>query len=230
MRKMWALALSLVVAVVSTASLAVFTGQKTKPEPTVPVVVFATAVGDRETIQGDQIKVVHYPASLAPEGAVSDPNQVIGKVPKYPSVQGQVVLSPLLLDDKLKNGIRAGMVEVGVPVNLITSSGVLKVGDVVDVAVAPSGGLGGQKPTEARILYQGLRVMALKNQQGQDVQAIKKDDTLATAAPGDSIPAVATLEATPEQAKDLFLSTQQGPIALFVDPWIDPTNKEATKR
>lgn len=225
MRKMWALALSLVVAVASTASLAIFTGQKTKPEPTVPVVVFSAAVGDREPIQESQVKVVHYPVSLAPEGAVSDSDQVIGKVPKYPSVQGQVVFSPLLRDDKLKNGIRTGMVEVGVPVNLITSSGILKVGDAVDVAVASSGGLGGQKPTEARILYQGLRVMALKNQQGQDVQAIKKDDTLGSAAPVDSIPAVATLEVTPEQAKDLFLSSQQGPIALFVNPWVDQTKE-----
>lgn len=230
MRKTWALALSLFVAVVSTVSLAVFTGQKTKPEPTVPVVVFTAAVGDRDPIQREQVKVVPYPESIAPEGALSDINQVIGMVPKYPSAPGQVVFPLLLRDDKLKNGIRAGMVEVGVPVNLITSSGVLKVGDVVDVAIASSSGLGGQKPTEARILYRGLRVMALKNQQGQDVHTLKKEDTLSAAAPGDMIPAVATLEATPELAKDLFLSSQQGPIALFVDPWADPTKEqEATQ-
>lgn len=221
MRKSWALGLSAFIAVLSTVLLLIFTEQKNTPEPTVPVVVFSSAVGDREPIEANQISVVEVPASIAPKEAVPDPTQVIGKFPKYPAVPGQLVLQASLRKEPLKNGVREGKVLVGVPVNLVTSAGVLKVGDVVDVAVASSDNVGGQKPTQARILYRDLRVMALKTQQGQDVNVLQKQDSLTPAGAGDAVPAMATLEASPEQAVELFLATQQGTVALFVNPWAD---------
>lgn len=219
MRKSWALALSAFIAVVSTVLIVLFTEHKTKPEPTVPVVVFSAAVSDREPIQEDQIKVVSYPASLAPQDYFSDPSQVIGKVPKYPTESGQIVLESSLRDESFKNGVREGKVLVGVPVDLITSSGVLKVGDMVHVAIASSGEVALQGPIQARILYRDLRVMALKNQQGEDVNVLKEQETSEMPAGGDTTPSVVTLEASSEQATELFLASQQGPMALFVDPW-----------
>lgn len=219
MRKSWALVLSAFIAVLSTVLLLIFTKQNNTPEPTVPVVVFSSSVGDREPIGSNQIRVVQVPASIAPKEAMANPGQVVGKFPKYPTEPGQLVLHTSLRKDQLKNGVREGKVLVGVPVNLITSAGVLKVGDVVDVAVASSDNLGGQKPTQARILYRDLRVMALKSQQGQDVNALQEKDNLTPTGAGDATPAMAALEASPEQAVDLFLATQQGTVALFVDPW-----------
>jgi Flp pilus assembly protein CpaB len=218
MRKSWALALSLVIAVVSTVFLVVITEQQSKPEPMEPVIVFSDTVGDREPIQHDHINVVHYPVRLIPEGAISDPDQVVGKYPRFPTEPGQLVLDSSLREERLKEGTRNGMVKVGVPIDLISSSGVLKVGDVVHVAVASSREPGMQEPTQSRILYRNLRVMALKNQQGQDIDSLE-EETLASSGTGDIIPAVATLEATPEHAKEIFLASQQGPLALFVNPW-----------
>lgn len=219
MRKSWALVASAFIAVLSTVLLLIFTEQNNTPEPTAPVVVFTSAVGDREPIQSNQVSVKQYPITLAPKGVISDPGQVIGKYVALPSEAGQIVFRSALRTDNLKNGVREGKVLVGIPVNLITSAGVLKVGDVVDVAVASSDNLGGQKPTQARILYRDLRVMALKNQQGQDVNGLQEKDNLTPTGTGDVTPAMATLEASPEQAVDLFLATQQGTMALFVDPW-----------
>jgi pilus assembly protein CpaB len=176
--------------------------------PTSKVVVARVDIPVASPIKLEWLAPVDWPASARPEGAVSDPAVVVGKVAAAAISRGEAVLPSKLvtaggarsgLATILGEGTRAVAVRVD---DVIGVAGFIHPGDRVDVIVTmkPKD----EAPFMSKIVLQNVRVLAV----GKDLEIRGKDAKEAKPV------TVATLMVTSEESERLALSADKGKILL----------------
>jgi pilus assembly protein CpaB len=175
--------------------------------PTTKVVVAAVDIPLADPIDAQWLKAVDWPTAVRPEGAVSDPAAVVGKVAMTAIAKGEPVLASKLVVAGARRGLATivpeGMRAVAVKVDEVVGvAGFVQPGDRVDVVVTMRPRDDG--PFVARIVLQNVQVLAV----GKEIEARGKDAKEAKTV------TVATLVVTSEESERLALSTDRGHILL----------------
>lgn len=142
---------------------------------TVPVVVAAADLKVGTKLEPVMIKVVDWPAEIAPEGAYADAKAAIGDKP--PVVLQEMKRGEILLPYKLSpHGARGGlpsripedMRAITIPVSEVTGvAGFIVPGDFVDVLHTTSIGRKENDPV-TRVLLQNVQVLGIDQVMSQD--------------------------------------------------------------
>jgi pilus assembly protein CpaB len=178
------------------------------------LVVATTDLPLATTLEARHLTVVPWPAGALPEGAISDPRELVGRVLLSKLVKNEAVLSSKILSRDSGSGLAALLPEntraVAVRVDdVVGVAGFVHPDDHVDVIVTMRPDRGGE--TISRVFLQNVRVLAV----GQDLQL---DDQKRNRA----VPVtVATLQVTTEESEMLALATAQGRLLLSLRPWAD---------
>ena len=109
------------------------------PPQTQPVVVTAHEVPAGRPLTGADLRVVQIAPRVVPDGALSDPDELIGRSAAVPLPRGLPVVASVLEGDRF--GLDPPPGTVVVPVRLAdgTVPGFLRIGDLVDLVVPGSG-------------------------------------------------------------------------------------------
>jgi len=183
-----------------------------------------------------ELKDVH-PTSVLP-GAIRDLDGVVGRVARYPLVEGEQILPSRLVGDDSATGtglafaVPAGMRGLSVPVTEVSGAGGLIVpGDRVDVLVSTEyGNLFGpfelqasdgeedddaeSHPTVITVL-QDVLVLAVAQQTTPPLDGARDPATLRTeGAEAQPEARSVTLAVDPLQAQSLFMAAQRGTLGL----------------
>jgi len=178
--------------------------------PVTDVVVARDTISIGTRVSPDSLKVVTWPADALPEGAVHDPQEVVGGIARTTIGKNQPVakteliaqgagLLPLMIDE--------GMRAMSVKVDSVTGvSGFITPNSHVDVIVAAT--RGEKNDMRSRVIMQNIRVLAtgtiIEQKDGKPVE----------------VPTV-TLLVTPEQAETLTLATRYDSVRLALRNYRD---------
>lgn len=250
------LLLALVLATLSAGLVYVTISRNSKESPggtisdsagaTVPVVVAKGTVPARSIIRADQLEVRSYPAALVPQGAVSDPADLVGKAARVSLQPGEQFLDSKVVDLKpgerpeaLSAVIPEGMRAMSIAVSQVVSAGGLILpGDYVDIIGSFSVKVGNEEVPDwfARTILENAQVLAV----GQTIAAVPlagEPTPVGTPAAGgkteqtktssSSEATTMTLLVTPEQAAWLFLAERKGTLRAIVRSYGDGTVKTA---
>lgn len=175
--------------------------------PTSPVLVAAADLHLGTSIGADDVKVVRWPSSSVPEGALTKPEETTGR-----TVMSGIVRHELMLDAKLApleagTGlppiIPSGMRAMSVRVNeVIGVAGYVLPGTHVDVLATAN-------PTDSRADMTSKLVLPNVKVLAAGTMLEQKDDKAKPMAVS-----VVTLIVTPEQAERLTLASTEGKIQL----------------
>jgi len=184
---------------------------------TTPVVVAATDLAIGADLKASDLKIVQWPTGAAPAGAVSQPQDIVGRGLIMPVIENEPILPMKLASKEAGAGlppvIPAGQRAVSVRVNdVIGVAGYVLPGTHVDVVatVNPS-----DKPSEmtSKVILTDVQVLAAGtkiDQNGTD---------------GKPVPvSVVTLLVTPEESERLTLASGEGKIQLALR---NPLDKDA---
>ena len=178
--------------------------------PVTDVVVARDTISIGTRVSPDSLKVVTWPADAQPEGAVHDPQEVVGSIARTTIGKNQPVakteliaqgagLLPLMIDE--------GMRAMSVKVDSVTGvSGFITPNSHVDVIVAAT--RGEKNDMRSRVIMQNIRVLAT----GTIIE--QKDEKPV------EVPTV-TLLVTPEQAETLTLATRYDSVRLALRNYRD---------
>jgi pilus assembly protein CpaB len=170
-----------------------------EPVDTVAVVAAAKDIPVDTPIDQTFLRLLQVPRPLLPAGAVTDPNELLGKVLKERVYAGEMILERRLLGDAGANVLSAvlepGKRAITVRVNDVSGvSGFLLPGSHVDVISMRRG-------SKARTVLQNIKILAV----GQTLQAAGEG-----AMPAKAV----TLEVDPAQAEVLAEATDRGSVQL----------------
>lgn len=220
-------------------------GASTGGGGSVPVLVAKSAIPARSVITEDEVEVKHFPASLAPSGALSDSKTIVGKAALGSISQGSPLLDsnvvsltpgeqPESLSARIPENMRAMSISVD---QVITAGGLILPGDYVDII-----GSFGVKQNDreypdwfSRTVLENVQVLAVD----QTIGDVPVSDTAATAtqtpeAGGKTSKdtekekpkaTTVTLLVTPEQAGWLFLAERNGTLRAIVRSFGDQNVK-----
>jgi pilus assembly protein CpaB len=183
----------------------------------VEVVVAAYDLPLGTKIEPGEVKTARWSADSLPDGAYTDPKQVIGSFVKNSLVANEpIVQSKLFTGDKTAGVmpllIPFGMRAVSVPVDEVSDvAGFVLPHTRVDVLVATQateGTAGGGDKAFSKVILQNVEVLAV----AQEVE-MKKD------AP--EVVKVVTLLVTPQEAERLSLATRSGTLRLAMRNYND---------
>ena len=180
---------------------------------TVDVVVASETIPVGSRIAENQVRVVPWPDSIKPDGAITDPKSVVNSVARVTIERNQPLSQAQLLGqgaDVLPLMIPDGMRAMSVRVDDVTGvSGFITPNSRVDVLVAgaPEGGEGNQGQ-RSKLVLQDIRVLAI----GKSI-AQTQDKPV-------EVPTV-TLLVTPEEAEKLTLATRYEPVRLALRNYSD---------
>src|SRR5207247_7982324 len=178
--------------------------------PVTDVVVARDTISIGTRVSPDSLKVVTWPADALPEGAVHDPQEVVGSIARTTSGKNQPVakteliaqgagLLPLMIDE--------GMRAMSVKVDSVTGvSGFITPNSHVDVLGAAT--RGEKNDMRSRVIMQNIKVLAT----GTIIE--QKDEKPV------EVPTV-TLLVTPEQAETLTLATRYDSVRLALRNYRD---------
>lgn len=122
---------------------------------TVPVVTAAEPMVAGTVVSAGQLAVAAYPHAVVPEGAVSDPAELVGRTLAGPAGPGQPLTTTAVVGPGLLTGRPSGLTAVTLRID---DPGVLRhvrAGDHVDVVHLPDGAAA----EERRLLGRGLPVL-----------------------------------------------------------------------
>ncbi len=111
---------------------------------TKPVLVALQTIEERSDITMDEVGTKDWPVDSVPPNALSNPAEAVGKTAIMPIMEGQIILSNMLIDKEavVEEGsfaafaIPEGKVAFAVPIdNLHSVAGAIQAGDFVDVLV-----------------------------------------------------------------------------------------------
>lgn len=183
---------------------------------TQPVVVAAADLQLGSEIKRENLKVAQFPDGQAPEGAFTNPDELVGRGVIAPIVRNEPILISKLASKEAGAGlppiIPAGMRAVSVRVNeVIGVAGYVLPGTYVDVVAT-------QSPTNqpadiiSKVVLANVQVLTAGTRMEQD----QKD--------GKPMPVtVVTLLVDPEQAERLALASTEGKIQLALRNPLDQT-------
>src|SRR5215471_3536654 len=184
--------------------------------PTKPVVVAAADLDVGADLTRDDVRVIEWPANAAPGGAISDPNEVIGRGLIMPVIQNEPIL-PVKLASKeagagLPPAIPPGLRAVSVRVNeVIGVAGYVLPGTRVDVVATVS-------PTDqkadmtSKVILTNVQVLAAGTKIERDTE---KNKPVAVT--------VVTLLVDPDEAERLTLASTEGKVQLALRNPLDKT-------
>jgi pilus assembly protein CpaB len=180
---------------------------KTVTSPTQPVVVAAADLSIGTELKADDLKVVQWPKGQAPEGAFSNPGQLVGRGLVTPVVRNEALLDAKLAPKEAGAGlppvIPPGMRAVSVRVNeVIGVAGYVLPGTHVDV-LATASPTQNVTDTTTKVVLSNVRVLTAGTRLEQD----KKDGKPVQVS-------VVTLLVSPEHAERLALASTEGKIQL----------------
>jgi pilus assembly protein CpaB len=184
--------------------------------PTTQVVVAATDLQIGEELQADDVRVVDWPASSVPVGAVSKPEDVVGRGVILPVVQYEPILPMKLAGEGAGAGlppaIPPGLRAVSVQVNeVIGVAGYVLPGTRVDVlsVLNPSQD---RKDIMSKVILTDVQVLAAGTKLEQDANGEKPVAV-----------SVVTMLVNPEEAERLTLAASEGKIQLALRNPLDRT-------
>ena len=190
---------------------------KTVTMPTRQVVVAAADMDMGAEIRKDDIRMIDWPANAVPQGAISDPKEVVGRGLILPVIQWEPIL-PMKLASKdagagLPPVIPPGLRAVSVRVNeVIGVAGYVTPGTRVDVVVTLSPTQQQQDMT-AKVILTNVQVLAA---------GTKLETTSDREKP---MPvSVVTLLVNPDEAERLTLAANEGKIQLALRIPLDKEN------
>ncbi len=178
----------------------------------VQVVVAAYDLPLGTKIDLGEVKMTRWSADSMPDGAYTDPKQVIGSYVKNSLVANEpVVQSKLFTGDKTAGVmpllIPFGMRAVSVPVDEVSDvAGFVLPHTRVDVLVATTSGEGGKD--FSKVVLQNVEVLAV----AQEVEEKKDEPTIVK---------VVTLLVTPQEAERLALASHAGSLRLAMRNYND---------
>jgi pilus assembly protein CpaB len=132
-----------------------------------PAAVVAAATRDLpggKTITADDLRTVKMPPEVVPTGAISDEQQLIGRVLAVPVRAGETITDVRLVGPGLLDGYGDRLVAAPVRIADAGAARLLRPGDVIDVLAADAAGEGAGEAavaSEARLVASGVRVIAL---------------------------------------------------------------------
>jgi len=179
----------------------------------VEVVVSAYDLPLGTKIELGEVKLARWSADSIPDGAYTDPKQVIGSYVKNSMVANEpVVRSKLFTGDKTAGVmpllIPFGMRAVSVPVDEVSDvAGFVLPHTRVDVLVATQSGQGAERMF-SKVILQNVEVLAV----AQEVEQQKDEPTVVK---------VVTLLVTPQEAERLSLAIRSGTLRLAMRNYND---------
>ncbi len=185
--------------------------------PTQPVVVAASDLAIGAELKAGDLKVVDWPATSVPAGAVTQPGELVGRGVVMPLIENEPVLPMKLASKEAGAGlppvIPPGLRAVSVRVNeVIGVAGYVLPGTHVDViaTVNPS-----DKTSEmtSKVILTDVQVLAAGTKMEQDVENNKPQAV-----------SVVTLLVNPDESERLTLASGEGKIQLALR---NPLDKDA---
>ncbi len=179
----------------------------------VEVVVAAYDLPLGTKIDLGEVKLARWSADSLPEGAYTDPKQVLGSYVKNSLVANEPIVQAKLFTGDKTAGVMPllipfGMRAVSVPVDEVSDvAGFVLPHTRVDVLVATTGEGSGDKPF-SKVILQNVEVLAV----AQEVEQ-KKDEP--------QIVKVVTLLVTPQEAERLALASHSGTLRLAMRNYND---------
>jgi pilus assembly protein CpaB len=180
----------------------------------VEVVVAAYDLPLGTKVELGEVKTARWSADSLPDGAYTDPKQVIGSYVKNSFVANEpIVQSKLFTGDKTAGVmpllIPFGMRAVSVPVDEVSDvAGFVLPHTRVDVLVATDNGEGGGGKGFSKVILQNVEVLAV----AQEVEQKKDEPTVVK---------VVTLLVTPQESERLALASHSGTLRLAMRNYND---------
>ena len=170
-----------------------------------PVVVAAGNIEAGMPIAAVELRVLPWPTSPVPPGAVSDKSALVGRIARQSIFAGEPVLESRLAATDAKGGLSAvieqGKRAITVRVNdVIAVAGFALPGSYVDVLVSAKDAVGN---SFAKIVLARVKVLAI----AQETQAEPTKPKVVNAV---------TLELTPEESEQLDLARSIGTLSLVL--------------
>ena len=191
--------------------------ERTVSMPTRPVVVAAADLDVGAELTRDDMRLIDWPANAVPQGAMSDPNEVIGRGLIMPVIQNEPFLPMKLASKEAGSGlppaIPPGLRAVSVRVNeVIGVAGYVVPGTRVDV-VATVSPTQQQQDMTSKVILTDVQVLAAGTKIEQNTDK------------GKPIPVtVVTLLVNPDEAERLTLASSEGKIQLALRNPLDREN------
>ncbi len=180
----------------------------------VEVVVAAYDLPLGTKIEPGEVKLARWSADSIPDGAYTDPKQVIDSFVKSSLVANEPVVRSKLFTGGKTAGVMPllipfGMRAVSVPVDEVSDvAGFVLPHTRVDVLVATQGGGQGAERMFSKVILQNVEVLAV----AQEVEQQKDEPTVVK---------VVTLLVTPQEAERLSLATRSGTLRLAMRNYND---------
>lgn len=180
------------------------------------IVVAAIDLPMATRLTAEHLKMVEWPVSALPPGAIKDTKDVVDRVLTSHLIAGEPIRAPLLAAKDAGNGLAAlipqHMRAMAVRVDdVVGVAGFIHPDDRVDVIVT----LRPPKPADAestsKVILQNVKVLAV----GKEIEVADQNRRQASPA------AVATLLVSPEQAEKLALASNEGRLILTLRSWTD---------
>ncbi len=191
--------------------------------PVAKIVVAAVDLPMATRLKVEQLKLVDWPLSALPPGAIRDPKEVADRVLISHVVAGEPIRPAQLAAKDAGNGlaalIPANMRAMAVRVDdVVGVAGFIHPDDRVDVIVI----LRPPKPADAeatsKVILQNVKVLAV----GKEIEIADQARRQATPV------TVATLLVNPEQAEKLALAANEGRLVLTLRSWTDSATVATT--
>jgi pilus assembly protein CpaB len=185
--------------------------------PTRPVLVAATDLNIGAELTRDDIRTIEWPANAVPQGALSDPKDVIGRGLVLPMIQNEPIL-PMKLASKeagagLPPAIPQGLRAVSVRVNeVIGVAGYVTPGTRVDV-VATVNPTQNHQDITSKVILTDVQVLAAGTKLEQTGEGQKPTPV-----------SVVTLLVNPDESERLTLAATEGKIQLALRNPLDRDN------
>ena len=180
----------------------------------VEVVVAAYDLPLGTKIEPGEVKTARWSADSLPEGAYTDPKQVIGSYVKNSLVANEPIVQAKLFTGDKTAGVMPllipfGMRAVSVPVDEVSDvAGFVLPHTRVDVLVATQGGEGAGEKAFSKVILQNVEVLAV----AQEVEQKKDEPTVVK---------VVTLLVTPQESERLALASHSGTLRLAMRNYND---------
>jgi pilus assembly protein CpaB len=190
---------------------------RTVSMPTQPVLVAATDLSIGAELTRDDIRTIEWPASAVPQGALSDPKDVIGRGLIMPLIQNEPILPMKLASQEAGAGlppaIPPGLRAVSVRVNeVIGVAGYVTPGTRVDVLATVNPGQNQQDIT-SKVILTDVQVLAAGTKLEQRGDSDKPTPVN-----------VVTLLVNPDESERLTLASSEGKIQLALRNPLDREN------
>lgn len=188
------------------------------PSTVTKIVVASSDVNLGQRLAPDMLKLVEWPADGLPQGALSDPLKLSGRVLKTSVLRGEPLSEAKLAPAGTLGGLSAliseGKRAITVRVNdVIGVAGFALPGNYVDIIVSTQKDMESSKMMDreiSKIVLERILVLAV-------AQEVSRDDTKPR------VVNAVTLEVTPAQAENLDLARSVGTLSLALRNQVDPT-------